>query len=630
MNFTYKQLLYGTGLLLAGLLLGWLLFSGSGGQVAQSDEVSPDEMDEHIQDTHTDEEGEVVYTCSMHPSVREDEPGNCPICGMELIPADEVDAEAEAEEDDYSMVMTAAAATLAQIQTAPVERQIPKRELRLPGRIKVDERNITNVTAHFPGRITDVKVDFTGAPIRKGEAMASIYSPELISAQRELFEAARQKERNPRLYESVRQKFRLWEFSDEQIDEIENNGEVKRELEIPAPVDGYVLSRNIADQQHVEEGSILYNVADLNRIWVVLEAYEEDIDWIDTGDTLTFSSRTNPGETYEAAVSYIDPVVDPDTRTVGIRADINNPGQRMKPDMLVSATLQAEMDEEKLLVPASSVLWTGKRSLVYVQDTSSDVPRFEVREVTLGVQSGDYYVIEDGVEEGEEVVFHGNFRVDSEFQLADRFSMMNREPGGGAAPAHDHGDMDMEMDEEEMEESPSSSGDSTENHSEHTDQRSEVNTPDAGDTPEEFRAQLQSALQRYMDLKDALVNSDPEQASHEARALVDEMDDIDMTLLEGEAHDRWMELQEAMNEHTGIIAEAEDLEAQRDSFFPLSERLVDVVREFGVEGVVYYQYCPMAFGGDGAYWLSEEEEIHNPYQGEEMLNCGEIIDEIEF
>ncbi|MEX0721562.1 MAG: efflux RND transporter periplasmic adaptor subunit [Balneolaceae bacterium] len=451
MNFTNKQILYGAGFLLTGFFLGWLLFSGPGENESQADLLNSEEMEEHIQDTHTNEEGEIIYTCSMHPQVRENEPGNCPICGMELIPVSTDDG--QVEKDDYSMVMSEAAVKLAQVQTAPVTFEVPEKIIELPGRVQVDERNITNVTAYFPGRIQNIKVNFTGAQIRKGEPMATIYSPELISAQRELLQAARQQERNPRLFEAARQKFRLWGFTDEQINEIVNRGEVQQELEIRSPVDGYVMSRNVANQQYVTEGTIMYEVADLRRVWVVLEAYEEDIFFINSGNSITVRIPGNPGQTLEAEVAYIDPVVNPETRTAGIRADVENENLHLKPDMLVKGTIQATMGSEKLLIPASSVLWTGKRSLLYVKDTSVDVHRFEVREVELGIRAGDYYIIEEGVEEGEEVVFHGNFRIDSEFQLADKFSMMNREPGTGAGmpsmPGMDMGEEDMNMDEME-------------------------------------------------------------------------------------------------------------------------------------------------------------------------------------
>src|SRR5690625_4415373 len=240
MNISKKQLLYGTGLLLTGLLTGWLLFSGS---PADNDHSAHNlqnqhEIEQHVQDSHTDENGEIVWTCSMHLQIRESEPGNWPICVMQLMPSRSQGR--EEDEDNYPMVMTASAALHAGIQTTPVIRAVPQKNLDLPGRIRVDERRITRVTAHFPGRVRKLNVNFTGAMIRKGEPMATIFSPELITAQRELLEAARQKEHKPRLYESARQKFRLWEFTDEKIQEIEESGNVHSVTEILSQFNGYI------------------------------------------------------------------------------------------------------------------------------------------------------------------------------------------------------------------------------------------------------------------------------------------------------------------------------------------------------------------------------------------------------
>ena len=612
MQPTRNQILIGAGLLLAGLLLGWLLFSGTAGDAHQDhDQLSEEEMEQHVQEEHTDEEGEIVWTCSMHPSVREDEPGQCPICGMDLIPAS-----SEEQEGDYAMVMTEAAMKLADIQTTPVVRGIPEREIRLPGRIKVDERRITNITAHFPGRIIDAKVDFTGAPIRKGEPMATVYSPELITAQRELLEADRQRERNPRLYESTRQKFRFWEFTDEQIDDIISRGEVQREMEILSPVDGFVMSRNIADEEHVMEGMVIYEVANLEHLWVVLEAYEEDLGWISTGDDIRFSARGNPGTISTATVSYIDPVVDPARRTAGIRADVENSDHRLKPDMLVSGTVQSTMGDEKLMVPVSSVLWTGPRSLVYVKDTDADTPRFEVREVDLGVRSGDYFVIEDGVEEGEQVVFHGAFRIDSEFQLADRFSMMNREPGTGAVPVHDHGDMDMDDDA-----GPVIDHD---DHAVPDDEPHGHGDPVDGAT-DDFRNDFLTLLDHYLEGKEAFVASDFEGAREAFQRTADELESVGLHRMQGDAHMRWMEQYEAIDGHLDHILEAGDIEGQREGFAQLSHVLIEVVHNYEIPGVRYHQYCPMV----DEVWLSSEEEIANPYDPD-MLRCGEVIERIEY
>lgn len=615
MNMINKQLLYGTGLLLTGLLTGWLLFSGSSGDNGHTGHnlLSQHEMEQHVQDAHADENGEIVWTCSMHPQIRESEPGNCPICGMELIPARSQGT--EADEDNYSMVMTASAVRLAGIQTTPVIQAVPQRILDLPGRIRVDERRITRVTAHFPGRVRDLNVNFTGAMIRKGEPMATIYSPELITAQRELLEAARQKEHNPRLYESARQKFRLWEFTDEQIQEIEESGTVQNELEILSPADGYVLRRNIAEEQHVTEGTVIYEVANLDKVWVVLEAYEEDVHWIQPGDSITFRTRSNPAQQHGATVDWIDPVVDPVTRTVGVRADLVNPGYQLKPDMLVRGRLYSKMESEKLLVPASSVLWTGPRSLVYVKDTSVDIPRFEAREVVLGIRAGDHFVIEEGVNEGEEVVFHGNFRIDSEMQLADRFSMMNREPGSGAVPVHDHGGMEM---------------DDLDGHSnDEVEKLQEMGAHDHTDAidgaTDSFREDFKALLAHYLDGKEALFESDTDALIAAFQQAGETLKSIGIHRMEGDAHVRWMEQYEAIEGHVNQIMETESKESWHEGFSLLSNVLIEAVNNYEVPGVVYHQYCPMV----DANWLSRVEQIKNPYSPDTMPNCGVVIKKIE-
>ncbi|REL38993.1 efflux RND transporter periplasmic adaptor subunit [Rhodohalobacter sp. SW132] len=599
MNITKTQLLTGAGLLITGLLLGWLIFGGS------------HDHDPHAGHDHevTTENGEEVWTCSMHPSVREDGPGSCPICGMDLIPAS-----SEEREDDYSMVMTEASMQLANIQATPVIRERPKRELHLPGRVEIDERRISYVTAHFAGRIQDVEINFTGAPIREGDVMATIYSPELVSAQRELLEAVKVKDRNPGLYESAVRKFRLWEFTDEQIQEIVDRGEVMRNMEILSPVDGFVMKRNVVDEQHVTEGSVIYEVANLDQLWVTFDAYEEDMGWLQEGSEIEFRSRSNPGSSYTASVDYIDPTFNPQKRTIRVRADVENADHTLRPEMIVRGVIQSEMQEEKLLVPASAVLWTGPRSLVYVKDTSADTPRFEVKEVELGSRTGDYYIIEEGLESGQEVVFNGAFRIDSEFQLADRFSMMNREPGTGAVPGgHDHGQMggdDMD-DHDEMETQ------------QETDAHDHTGAIDGA--TDDFREDFKVLLTHYLDGKEALFESDMDGVSTAFQQAAEELESIGLHRMQGDAHMRWMEQYEAIEGHLNHILEAEDMEVRREGFALLSHVLIEAVNNYGIPGMVYHQYCPM----EDANWLSRDEQIENPYAPDTMPSCGEVIERIE-
>lgn len=585
----------------------------------------------------------------MHPAVQQDEPGSCPICGMDLIPASEADqgenaSGEDAEDDPYQMVMTDAAMQRAQVQTTEAVRDTPTREIDLSGRLDVDERSLTTITAHVDGRIRELMVDFTGAPIRAGEPMAMLYAPELISAQRELIEALRYEDRSPDLVDAARRKLELWELSDEAIREIEETRTVQTEVPIVSPVSGVVMDRRISREQHVQEGSILYEVADLSALWVVFEAYEEDLPWLREGQTVTFSTRGNTSSTQEATISYIDPMVDSETRTARVRAELSNLDGRLKPDMLVRGTVQSPMDEEALLVPDSAVLWTGPRSLVYVQDRSSNAPRFEAREVTLGPRVGDRYVIEDGLSEGEHVVTNGAFRVDSEFQLADHRSMMNTEPGRGSIPGHDHGAMgdgemeDSEMEDSEMEDSEMESDDMEPSAADTTEHPTEMPSDGAHDdlatpdttfrdaVPEAFRAQLTDVVNAYLDVREALIDSDEDAARSHLQDMQDRLDAVDMMQLDTEPHDAWMQDLRAMESHLSHIQEANGLEALRGEFNTLSLVLAYSIQRFGADVEVYRQYCPMAFDEEGAYWISDEEEIRNPYLPENMLGCGEVVE----
>ncbi|MFO8112441.1 MAG: efflux RND transporter periplasmic adaptor subunit [Desulfosalsimonadaceae bacterium] len=607
----------GAALVLAGLLAGYLLFSG-GAPPHDRENGATAEHAGH-QDTGEENGGIEYWTCSMHPSVRADEPGDCPICGMDLIPAYE---EEDEKEDAFTMTMSDAAMQLARIRTTPVVHDIPEKIIRLPGRIKVDERQITNVTAHFPGRIRTLHVDFTGAPIRKGQPMATIYSPELIGAQRELLEAAKRADRSPRMVESAREKLRRWELSDTQIRNIEQQGEVQTDLEILSPVDGFVLTKNISMEQHVDEGTILYEAADLSRLWAVFEAYESDIEWISTGDIVEFQLRGQPGETHEATIDYIDPVVDPESRTVDVRADIENPGGRLKPEMLAYGEISARMTEEQLMVPTSAVLWTGPRSILFVMDTEGEQPRFEAREVTLGPESGDFRVITEGVEEGEVVVSHGAFRVDSEFQLADRRSMMNREPGQGAVPVHDHGmgeDSGMEDD----------TADSHENMDMGGMDMDETGPSDIQqEVSDNFRADFTGLIHQYLNIHEALFESDLQKAREAGKNFMQTLASIGEHRMSGDAHMAWMEFYQNLEAHAAPIEDGEDLEQVRDDFRFLSNILIEALISLGAETDFYQQFCPMAFDGQGANWISDRPDIQNPYLPETMPGCGEVEKEI--
>ncbi|RNC83121.1 MAG: efflux RND transporter periplasmic adaptor subunit [Balneola sp.] len=572
---------------ISGILIGALLFSGGS---------EPQSLDEHIAEAHTNEDGEIIYTCSMHPQIRQSEPGNCPICSMTLIPVDDNSSEA----DPNSLVMSQAAMQLAEIETSPVIKSTAISTLRLPGKVAVNQRKSSAISSHIPGRIIDLYVDFKGDYIEEGEPVASIYSPELIAAQQELFETAKYKEQNPTLYQSARRKLELWELPLATIDEIEAENMVMESVDIVSPVSGYVQEINVQRQKHVMEGSLMYEVADLSSVWVMFDAFESNVSVLEVGQKLEFTTPSYPGQSFSGTVDYIDPVIQNSSRSLQFRVEADNEDLRLKPNMLVEGILNAQISEaDQLLIPTSAVLWTGTRSVVFVQERGTSEPTFSAREITLGERVGDHYIVIEGLQEGELVVTNGAFKLDSAAQLADKLSMMNRNSETNTTqpePEHEHHMMMMEM--------------------------AEVN--------EDFRDQLVLVISEYLELKNNLVQSNPGAVAASAQQVLSSLNALDMELLDGEDHMEWMSEFPALKTSTESILSSSSLEEQRSSFRDLSAQLIETVKYFQIQGVYYEQFCPMTNNGAGAYWLSEQEEIANPYLGEDMSHCGETIVWLEF
>ncbi|WP_299700383.1 efflux RND transporter periplasmic adaptor subunit [uncultured Pontibacter sp.] len=547
---------------LGGLLLGWLLFGGRGSEQAH------------------DHEGEVAgateYTCSMHPQIRQDGPGKCPLCGMDLIPVS--NGGSGGKTSRYVLEMTPEAIALSNIQTTRLEMVDPENELVLSGRVALNEQQVSSITAKFPGRIERLYVNFTGQEVRRGERLASLYSPELITAQRELQEAARAKDLMPELYEAARSKLKLWKLTDAQIKRIENASDIITNFDIYSDAAGVVTERLVSAGDYVTTGSALFEVANLSSVWVVLDAYEADMSWIKQGGNITFTVPGIPGKEFTAKVAFITPVLDATTRAIEVRAEVQNPGNQLKPGMFADARIKTSTGAkvQSLSVPSSAVLWTGKRSVVYVKVKGEEMPAFEMREITLGPRMGDRYVVESGLQQGEEVVTNGVFAVDGAAQLRGNYSMMSPPPAGG---------------------------------------------PKAS---EAFQSQLTALVDLYYTLKNALVASDIPAARQAAGTFAMKLGEVDMNELDGKLHDQWMALLPTLKSNAEAIQKSRDLEKQRAAFSPLSDHVIEAVKVFGIQHeVAYIQSCPMALGDKGAFWLSEIKDIRNPYFGEAMLTCGE-------
>jgi Cu(I)/Ag(I) efflux system membrane fusion protein len=431
-------------LLIAAAFSFGMIISGGGNNSTTETAVAHDHGDAEAQ---TASAQATIWTCSMHPQIKLPEEGKCPICFMDLIPLESDDG---SDMEPRQLKMSETAKKLARIQTTPVRRVFAESEVRMNGKIEYDETEVSYITAWVPGRLDEMFVDFTGESVRKGEHMVHIYSPELISAQEELLQAKQSirklKNGNSVLkstaeltLKSARDKLRLYGLTNNQIQEIEESGVVLEQVMLKSPVSGVVVEKSAKEGMYVKTGTQIYTIADLSSIWVIFDAYETDLPWLKVGQDVVFTSPSFPGRDFNAEITFIDPVIDPKSRTARIRAEFDNPDGMLKPDMFVSGIVLSTIDgggnvltgqtaetesEAPLVIPASAPLLTGKRAVVYIELTESDKPVFEGREVELGPRAGDLYVVKSGLSEGEMVVTNGAFKIDSELQIQAKPSMM--------------------------------------------------------------------------------------------------------------------------------------------------------------------------------------------------------------
>lgn len=583
-----KNIIIIAGSILLGLLLGWIFFAGGNGA-----EV------EHV---HVEvEEGETIWTCSMHPQIRQTEPGDCPICGMDLIPLESE----EIEGDVLGVRMSENALRLANVQTILVGGRDQTKEIRLNGRVAVDERRVSVQTSHIPGRIEELLVNFTGETVNRGQALARIYSPQLVTAQEELLQAYAMRESQPELYEAARQKFRNWRIGENQINRIIERGEATDLFTITADEGGVVTEKLVNVGDYVERGTPIYEIADLSSVWVLFDVYENNMSWIQEGSKVKFTVASIPGETFTGTVEFIDPTLGDNTRVSTARVEVENPNRRLKPGMFATGIVQNPLEGTsfQITVPKSAVLWTGRRSVVYVKQVADDRPYFMLRQVVLGPSLGDSYVVNEGLESGEELVVNGAFTIDAAAQLAGKPSMMTPEMEQEANTT-DPEDIRIFL--------------------QHNTERFEDELSD------EVQNQLNEMLTIYLDLKRALVESDFESSRNLAIRLSGEVEDVSARSLTGEdAADFLERRQQELQNAVDLFAAAGDLQEQRQIFVDLSEEMVKIAAAFGLrEDSLFVDYCPMANSDQGAFWLSEVEEIRNPYYGEAMLTCGEVVTEL--
>ena len=558
-----------------------------------------------------------VWTCSMHPQIKLPKPGLCPICNMDLIPLtiDETEAGASMRQ----LTVSENAKELMDIEVAPVERKFVSAIVRMVGKVDYDETNLAYITAWVPGRLDRLFVDYTGVPVNKGDHMVYLYSPELISAQEELLQAIEavkniqetelgiMREMTESTANAAREKLRLWGLTPEQVAEIETTGQVTDHMTIYSPTSGIVIHKNAVEGMYVQTGTKIYTIADLTKVWIKLDAYESDLEWLRYGQEMEFTTVSYPGQIFKGTISFIDPILNDRTRTVKIRVNVQNPDGKLKPGMFVKAVVQSQvagggriMDadlvgkwicpmhpeiikenagkcdicqmplvttesqgyvsddpalvEKPLVIPVSAALVTGTRAIVYVQVPDTQKPTYEGREIALGPRAGDYYLVRSGLSEGELVVVKGNFKIDSSLQIMAKPSMMTPEGSGGGG-MHDHG--------------PKTKKD-------------EGDAKSAVDLPALSKYQIQAVIAKAQVVKKAVESENLQKIKAAFSELNQSLKNVDMELLTGHVHMLWMEYHMRLSNDAVEGREAETLKDAKAAAKSLAGNISSVAAKFGL------------------------------------------------
>ena len=644
-----------TWILIGIAFIGGLLIRGGG----TSEPASPLAVESHEHKSEAE-----WWTCSMHPQIKLPKSGQCPICFMDLIPMD-------SGTDDVGpgeLKLSPGAIELAKISTSIVGRGLAKAEVPLSGKVEYDETRVKTITAWVPGRLERLYVDYTGITVAEGDHLVDIYSPELYTAQEELIQALKSVKNGAQGFaataaqitlDAAREKISLMGITEKQILEIEKRGIPEDRLTIYSPLSGIVIHKNAIEGRYVKTGSPIYTIADLSRIWVILDAYESDLPWLRFGQEVVLTVEALPGDSFKGLIAFIDPILNPKTRTVQVRINLLNEDYKLKPGMFIRAKVEAildidgqavnsqlagkwispmhpevvkdgpgqcdvcgmdlvpaeqlgivsisKSDLQPLLVPASAVLKTGKRALVYVKLPDRKEPTFVSREVVLGPRAGDNYIVLSGLAVGEVVVTNGNFKIDSAMQIAAKPSMMN--PVGGVAMiGHEHhggGAQPVKSTAKPIEKLESS--------------MAYLNT-------------VKHLFDAYFVAQTALASDELNQAKAALYSI---------NLLTGAIKDEMLELPEPslkvwqvarqdLLDATEHAQHWSDFNSARKAFETVSIIINNLEKSLGHGGEqTYYEiFCPMAFNNQGASWLQTAKKVNNPYFGAKMLRCGEVKSEL--
>jgi len=374
-----------------------------------------------------------LYTCSMHPFIIKEKPGLCPVCGMELIKKINTVGKAVAKPagqpqkaDLHEQVsLSEKQRVMANVATAEATTETLNKEINAVGIVQYNQSRQAKVTAWIAGRLEKLNVNSIGAFVSKERPVAEIYSPDLVATQQEYLLALKSREQlknspiasivqnGEGLVASARQRLLLFGVKESQISELEKSGKPNIRIPIYSPFSGVVIEKMVQQGQYVSMGEALFNIADFSSVWVEMEIYENEVSNIHTGQQVEIRSQSFPDKPSTGRIAFVYPFLDPKTRTVKARVELANPGMKLKPEMFVNAIIRVPLSPS-LVVPATAVMNTGKRQVVWVE-SSPDM--FESRTVQLGQQSGEKVQILSGLQSGDKVAVSGGYLIDSESQL---------------------------------------------------------------------------------------------------------------------------------------------------------------------------------------------------------------------
>lgn len=532
------------------------------------------------------EDDSQYYTCGMHPWVILPDPGQCPICQMDLVP---LDPEKFTGQIDIDPVVVQNMG----VRVRPVVEGPLTREIRTVGTVDYREPDVRDINIKISGWVEKLHADHVGVVVEAGDPLFELYSPQLYAAQEEYLLAWRSRDRGPQqreLLESARTRLEYFDVSERQIRELEQSGSPSRTVTLHSPYRGVVIEKHTVEGMKVNSGMRAFRIADLSRVWVMVTLYEFQLPYVSEGQSAVMTLPYIPGEEFTGEVVYIYPTVDRRTREVRLRLEFDNPHGLLKPGMFTTVTLHSTLARERTLAPRSAVIDTGTRQVALVWKGRG---RFEPRDVETGIEAADDMIeITDGLKPGEMVVTSGQFLIDSEAKMRESLARMLRDDlaADTAAAVEVVGDEETPL------------------------------------LPSAAVEALSEAIREYLAVQQTLSQDSTEGIAESARRLAGAMD----RLIEIDIPDRphfWHENTSAAAARSAALQliQADDLADARLRFADVGTSLSKLLQTTGVPeqvGELHMLRCPMYQQGQGGtWWMQTGEDVRNPYFGPRMLGC---------